>query len=103
MSILGMSSFSLFDYYQAMHWFRKCLDAQLSLLGMDHPSTVYTRDYLALICFYRGQLVEVRVLYEAITSTYCTANKVPVDEQAAFASYEPIATRTWHPKLYLSV
>ncbi|EQC29233.1 hypothetical protein SDRG_13106 [Saprolegnia diclina VS20] len=31
--------------------------------------------------------------------TYCTANKVPVDEQAAFASYAPIATRTWHPML----
>ncbi|EQC29229.1 hypothetical protein SDRG_13102 [Saprolegnia diclina VS20] len=64
MAILGRSSYNLNDFDQAIPWFRKCLGAQLTLLGSDHPDTVYTRDYLGIICFRRGQLAEAKALFE---------------------------------------
>ncbi|EQC29232.1 hypothetical protein SDRG_13105 [Saprolegnia diclina VS20] len=95
-SILGMTSYIKCYYDEAMQWFRKALDAQLSHLGADHPHTLLTRDYLALICFYRGQLVEARDLYEEITSRTLSG----VCSAPATSSY--IALMSLLAKLYWS-
>ncbi|EQC29239.1 hypothetical protein SDRG_13112 [Saprolegnia diclina VS20] len=88
----------------AYHFCANCLRQGKSTTFCDHATCSF-KCYVPPRRYLLEQALVASVTDQATATlwrdyqTYCTANKVPGDEQAAFASYEPIATRTWHPML----